>query len=138
MFEICMSALSEAVRMSNAALQPKNCNPVPSFMDYIGAFGIQVTIPVKVPGQPLASISVLSVHKHDTRLLQLAAILGPLIANAAQQVGKALAKDKKQTNHEEDATTSGVHAVVHVPLLAGLGWTFPQTVYLFRSLSLRS
>ena len=96
---------------------------------------MQVTIPVKIPGQPLASISVLTVQKHDTRLLQLASILGPLIADAAQQIAKDLAKqdlvdDDDHDHDEETPITTGMHAVVRFPMFAGLSWTCLHALYL--------
>ena len=68
------------------------------------AVSVQVCIPVEVAGQAVTSVSMLSLHKTDKRLLQTAAKLGPLMAEAAQAVGEALKEEEAQ---EAEASTSG-------------------------------
>ncbi len=68
----------------------------------------QVTLPVEMPGQPVTSISILSLHKSDMRLLHLAAKLGPLIADAAQEVAVALAEEQAEHDDQQQASASGM------------------------------
>lgn len=65
---------------------------------------VQVCIPVQIPGQAVTSVSLLSLHKSDMRLLETAAKLGPLIAEAAQAVAEALAEEAQE--EEEDRPSS--------------------------------
>jgi hypothetical protein len=46
---------------------------------------MQVNIPVLVPGRPPMSVALLGLQRSDTRLLHVAAKLGPLISAAAQE-----------------------------------------------------
>ena len=46
---------------------------------------MQVNIPVLIPGQPPMSVALLGLQRSDTRLLHVAAKLGPLISAAAQE-----------------------------------------------------
>lgn len=66
-----------------------------------------MVVPVDLPGQQLSSISILSLHKSDLRLLHLAAKLGPLIADAARQVAAAMAEEEAQQDSQPQASTSG-------------------------------
>lgn len=67
----------------------------------------QVTIPVEITGRGVTSISILSLHKSDMRLLHLAAKLAPLIASAAQEVAVALAEEEAEHNEQKQASASG-------------------------------
>lgn len=66
---------------------------------------LQVCIPVEVAGQAVTSVSLLSLHKSDMHLLQIAAKLGPFTAEAAQAVGEALAEEAQEA--QAQASTSG-------------------------------
>ncbi|DBB16628.1 TPA: Amidase 1 [Trebouxia sp. C0006] len=67
----------------------------------------QVTVPVRMPGHAVTSISILSLHKSDMRLLHLAAKLGPLIAEAAQDVAVAMAEEQAEYDDQQQASTTG-------------------------------
>lgn len=69
---------------------------------------VQVTVPVRMPGHAVTSISILSLHKSDMRLLHLAAKLGPLIAEAAQDVAVAMAEEQAEYDDQQQASTTGV------------------------------
>lgn len=66
-----------------------------------------MTIPVVVPGQPVTSVSILGLHKSDMRLLHLAAKLGPVISEAAQQVVAAMAEHDAAGDDAQEAPVSG-------------------------------
>ena len=70
-------------------------------------YACQVTIPVVVPGRPVSSVSILSLHKSDMRLLHLAAKLGPVISEAAHQVAAAMAEQEGAEEDWEDADETG-------------------------------
>ncbi|KAA6429725.1 MAG: hypothetical protein FRX49_00159 [Trebouxia sp. A1-2] len=67
----------------------------------------QVTVPVRMPGHAVTSISILSLHKSDMRLLHLAAKLGPLIAEAAQDVAVAMAEEQAEYDDQHQASATG-------------------------------
>ncbi len=69
---------------------------------------VQVTVPVGMPGHAVTSISILSLHKSDMRLLHLAAKLGPLIAEAAQDVAVAMTEEQAEYDDQQQASTTGV------------------------------
>ena len=71
----------------------------------------QVTIPVEITGRGVTSISILSLHKSDMRLLHLAAKLAPLIASAAQEVAVALAEEEAEHNEQKQASASGMFLI---------------------------
>lgn len=56
----------------------------------------------------MTSISILSLHKSDMRLLHLAAKLGPLIAEAAQDVAVAMAEEQAEYDDQHQASATGV------------------------------
>ena len=72
---------------------------------------VQVTVPVRMPGHAVTSISILSLHKSDMRLLYLAAKLGPLIADAAQDVAVAMAEEQAEYDDQQQASTTGVSLI---------------------------
>ena len=73
---------------------------------------VQVCIPVQIPGQAVTSVSLLSLHKSDMRLLETAAKLGPLIAEAGQAVAEALAEEA-QEEEEEHPPSNGQLSKCH-------------------------
>jgi len=73
---------------------------------------VQVTVPVRMPGHAVTSISILSLHKSDMRLLHLAAKLGPLIAEAAQDVAVAMAEEQAEYDEQQQASTTGVLLII--------------------------
>ncbi len=73
---------------------------------------LQVTVPVRMPGHAVTSISILSLHKSDMRLLHLAAKLGPLIAEAAQDVAVAMAEEQAEYDDQQQASTTGVLLII--------------------------
>lgn len=74
---------------------------------------LQVTIPVEMAGQGTTSISILSLHKSDMRLLHLAAKLGPLIAEAAQDVAVAMAEEQSEHDGQQQASATGRYHSMH-------------------------
>jgi len=82
---------------------------------------VQVTVPVRMPGHAVTSISILSLHKSDMRLLHLAAKLGPLIAEAAQDVAVAMAEEQAEYDDQQQASTTGVLLIICGVSLHGWG-----------------
>lgn len=89
---------------------------------------VQVCIPVEVAGQAVTSVSLLSLHKSDMRLLQTAAKLGPLTAEAAQAVGEALAEEAQEEEAQQASTSGDAHAALYVICLAVTPCTRPSVI----------
>lgn len=68
-----------------------------------------------VPGRPVSSVSILSLHKSDMRLLHLAAKLGPIITEAAQQVAAAMDQEEAAGHDQEETFQAGCYGLLMSP-----------------------